>query len=167
MYINKFFFINLYEKYHKLQMKKFFLLLKLILFTVILQGQGHIISIDTQLPSSITICGEAQSVNIIIFNPSPFDLSNITLNVTMPEGLNYVVGSVSGATELNISNLHQPIFTLSDIESLNTIKITFYIKASCELGEFLSEGNIISINAKVNYTTNTNIVTFDEQKLFI
>jgi len=139
-----------------------------ILFIIIfthtgfLLGQGNMITISTQLPYSITVCGASQNVNIAIVNPSPFNLSNITLRFSMPAGLIYNAGSVMGANELNITNLSQPIFSLPTMQSQTTQNITLSIKADCQLIDFISQGNLVEIETRVNYTTNNNITTFDK-----
>jgi gliding motility-associated-like protein/uncharacterized repeat protein (TIGR01451 family) len=144
------------------------LLFGLIIFSFGLTfGQGNMITVNTQLPPSITVCGQNQQLVVNIFNPSPFNLSGVKLTVTMPAGLTYISGSVSGATQFNISNLNQPVFTLTNITSQSGCQVSFSIAALCELGAFISDGNLVDITAKVEYTTNTNITTFDQSTSYL
>ncbi|MFN7015254.1 MAG: hypothetical protein ACK4ON_13390, partial [Bacteroidia bacterium] len=51
--------------------------------------------------------------------------------LTLPAGINYQVGSINGATETNISNLNQPIFTISQISSQQFLSLSYQAKANC------------------------------------
>ena len=148
-------------------MKQFLLLFISIVFSTFLFGQGNMITVDTQLPYSITICGASQNVNIELINPSPFNMSNVVLKVTMPVGLTYVAGSISGANELNISNLSVPEFSLNNLSTQATRNITFRISANCQLINFISQGNLVAVESKINYTTNNNISSFDQNTSYL
>ncbi|MDD3877982.1 MAG: PKD domain-containing protein [Bacteroidales bacterium] len=144
-------------------MKQLLLLLVVIIFSFTQSiGQGNMITVTTQLPPSITVCGPSQNIDVNIYNPSPFSLSNVKLSIVMPVGLSYVPGSITGATQFNISNLNQPVFALTGIAPQTGKQISFTITASCDLGTYISDGNLVSVVSKVDYTTNTNITTFDQ-----
>ena len=113
----------------------FFSFFTLLTFTF---GQGNMITVNTQLPASITICGAAQSVSVEIINPSPFNMSNVTMKVTMPQGLNYVTGSITGATEFNLTVLNEPVFSLANLPSQGAVMVTLSIAANCQLIDFIS-----------------------------
>jgi len=145
------------------------LLLFISLFTIstFSFSQGNMITVNTQLPYSITICGASQTINVEIINPSPFNLTNIKLTVTMPVGLNYVASSITGATESNISNLNTPEFTLNNLSTGSIKNISLNISANCQLINFISQGNLVAIESKVNYTTNNNINTYDKNTSYL
>lgn len=134
-------------------MKKFLLVI-FALLNYHCWGQGNMITINSSVPSQMTICGAAKSFTISIYNPSPFLLTKDTLKLTMPLGIDYQVGSITGATELNTSILNKPTFLLADIPNLTTLNITFIAAASCDVMAFLSGGGIIENIIRVNYFAN-------------
>ncbi len=143
-------------------MKQFSILFLILILTFTSSyGQGNMITVNTQLPPSITICGAAQSVSVEIVNPSPFNMSNVTMKVTMPQGLNYVAVSLTGATEFNLTVLNEPVFTLANLPSQGAVMVTFNIAANCQLIDFISQGNLVNVETRVNYTTSNNITSYD------
>jgi gliding motility-associated-like protein len=123
-------------------------------------SQGNMIAINSTVPSQMTICGVPKSFTISIFNPSPFVLTNDTLKLTMPSGIDYQMGSITGATELNTSNLSQPTFLLPNISNLTTLNITYIAVANCGVMAYLAAGGIIENVVRVNYFAN-NTKNFD------
>lgn len=148
-------------------MKQWVVLLGFLFFSVFAKAQGNMITVNTTLPYSITICGASQQVQVEVINPSPFNLSNVIMKVTMPDGLAYVSGSITGASEFNITNPSIPEFSLNTLNTQATKNITFSISANCELINFISQGNLVEIETRVNYTTNNNINTFDKNNSFL
>lgn len=112
------------------------------------------ITINSTVPTQMTVCGPAKSFTISIYNPSPFLLTNDTLLLSLPPGIAYQTGSITGATELYTSVPNQPVFLLPDIPNLTTVNITFIATASCDVMPFLSGGGIIENNIRVNYFAN-------------
>ncbi len=138
-----------------------------IIYASISIGQGNMLSISSVLPPEITICGSEQKVEISIVNPSPFGLSNVVLQITMPVGLVYQAGTITGATELNITNLSQPQFSLTNIPSQGARNISFFIAANCDLMDYIAQGQIVSMVARVNYLTSNNISTYDQHTNYL
>ncbi len=112
------------------------------------------ITINTTVPTQMTICGAAKLFTIAIYNPSPFLLTNDTLKLTMPTGINYQLGSITGATELNTTILSQPTFLIPNIPTLTTLNITYTAAATCGVMAFLSGGGIVENKIRVNYFAN-------------
>jgi hypothetical protein len=134
-------------------MKKFLLLIFAFL-SYQCWSQGNMITINSTVPAQMTICGPSKSFTISIYNPSPFLLTTDTLILTMPSGIDYQIGSITGASELNTSNLNQPTFLLADIPHLTTLNITFIAAARCDVMAYLSGGGIIENVIRVNYFAN-------------
>lgn len=133
------------------------LLVFFILYCALSFAQGGVISINTGVPSQIAVCGSAQTFNVTIFNPSPFNVTNDTLKIELPSGINYQLGSVSGTgvTEFNTSIVNKPVFLLPAIPSLApTLTISFQAIATCDVIAFIAGGGIISNKATVTYTAN-------------
>lgn len=112
------------------------------------------ITINSTVPSQMTICGVTKSFTISIYNPSPFLLTKDTLKLTMPIGINYQLGSITGATELYTSIPHQPVFLLPNIANLSTLNITYIASVSCDVMAFLAGGGIVENGIRVNYFAN-------------
>jgi len=153
------------KKLHQEYNKYYFLLLAIIIcwsfpFSNTF-AQGNMTSITSKVPSDITICGAAKLFTIKINNPSPFLLTNVTLTVTMPTGMIYQKASVVGATDSDIISTNKPIFSIANINTLNTVNITFLATANCDIMPYLANGNSPNINVRVAYTANTNIKTYD------
>lgn len=73
------------------------------------------ITIKSTAPAQMVICGATKNFAVSIYNPSPFLLTSDTLILSMPSGINYQLGSITGATELNTSILNQPTFLIQII----------------------------------------------------
>lgn len=123
-------------------------------------GQGNMITINSTVPSQMTICGPSKTFSVTIYNPSPFTLTNDTLKITMPPGIIYQSGSITGATESNISATNAPVFLLQNIPTLTTVNITYIATVGCDVMAYTSSGGVIENTARVNYTAN-NIANFD------
>lgn len=134
-------------------MKKF---LPFIFAFLYFQGwsQGNMITINSTVPAQMTICGATKSFTISIYNPSPFLLTKDTLKLTMPTGINYQLGSITGATELYTSIPNKPVFLLPNIANLSTLNITYIASVSCDVMAFLSGGGIVENGIRVNYFAN-------------
>jgi gliding motility-associated-like protein len=120
-------------------------------------SQSNIVSITSVVPTNLAVCGSAQTFTVTLYNPSPFPVVNDTLFITLPAGIVYQAGSISGSgvSEQNISNLNNPVFLLPTIASLATaINITFTAKANCDVISYISNGGIIQNTVKVKFTAN-------------
>ena len=121
---------------------KFTFVLLLLLFTV---GQSFAqVVINTTptsyQPATLAQGGIAGTYRVDITNNNAAALSGAKLTVTLPAGMEYVTGSITGATQSNISNLQIPIFALADIPSTNTLTVTFSARINCGF-----------TNANINY----------------
>ncbi|MFY9310059.1 MAG: gliding motility-associated C-terminal domain-containing protein [Bacteroidia bacterium] len=120
-------------------------------------GQGNVISITSTVPSQITVCGAQKTFTITLYNPSPFTVTNDTLKLTLPTGISYQAGSITGAgvSEQNISNLSKPVFLLPSIPSLApALTISFTATASCDVIAFIAGGGVIENKVQVTYSAN-------------
>ena len=141
-------------------MKKLYLLLFVLFIGLKTFGQGGYITISSTVPSSITICGQSKVFSFTINNPSAFNLSNVTVSVTMPSGINYQVGSVTNATQVSIVPIYAPTFTLANIASLTSVVVSYTASADCNILAYLSSGQPTENKIRVNYTAGSNS-TFD------
>jgi gliding motility-associated-like protein len=124
-------------------------------------AQGNMISITSNVPSEMTVCAPAQTFSIEIYNPSPNNLTDVVLTVTMPDGILYEPGSIQGGTEFNITDLSNPVFELSDLPTLNKLSVEFEASVSCDIIAFVAGGNLTENLVHVDYNTG-NFTTYDE-----
>lgn len=117
-------------------------------------SQGNMITINSTVPAQVTICGASKVFTISIYNPSPFLLTNDTLKLTMPSGIIYQPGTVSGATYLFTTAPNTAVFLLAGIPTLTSINISFSAKANCDVMTYISGGGLIENNIQVNYFAN-------------
>lgn len=83
----------------------------------------------------------------------------------MPSGMLYAAGSIIGATEQNISDLSNPIFSITDIATLTTCNVSFSASAGCDVMNYLAAGMPARNIATINYTAN-GFGTFDSDTSF-
>ena len=93
-------------------MKFKFTMLALILISVS-SLQANDLSIFAILPNNLEVCKSA-SFGLIIENIGTDTTKDVSVQFEFTTGVNYDLNSVNGAgaTELNISNLNQPIFSI-------------------------------------------------------
>ena len=141
----------------------------LIFFWMLMCGQvfaqGNRLVITSSVPTEMTVCGEQQTFTLQLYNPSPNLLTNVSVAVNMPSGLIYVAGTITGATEQNISDLSNPVFAITDIATLTNRTITFSAGAGCDVMAYMAAGLPARNIARVNYTAN-GFNTFDSDTSF-
>lgn len=108
-------------------------------------------SITIAAPDFLYVCGE-DTVTITVKNTSTTTLNNVTATVTLPTSVLYVSGSVTGATEQNLSNLSVPIFSVATLGPGAEQQFKIRVLATCDLIPAINTGQLFTINVKVNYT---------------
>lgn len=124
-------------------------------------AQGNMVSITSSVPGEMTVCAPSETFTIEIYNPSPSNLTDIFLTVSMPDGILYETGSVQGGVESNITDLSNPVFELSDLPTLRKLTIEFEASVSCDVIAYVAGGNLIENLVHVDYNTG-NFVTYDD-----
>lgn len=95
----------------------------------------------TATPVSLDVCGGSATFSYTIDNVSSFALSNNEVVFNLPTGMSYVAGSVTGCTEVDISNLSQPQFSFPDLAPTDpAVVITFNAVVGCDAIAFLQSG---------------------------
>lgn len=129
------------------------------------KAQGYMLAINSTVPNELTVCGVSKSFGISLYNPSPNLLTNVTVTVNMPAGMRYDAGSIIGATELNITNLSAPQFSIADINTLTSLDISYTASPGCDISDYLAAGNAAQNNIFIEYFANGN-PTFDLHTTF-
>lgn len=112
------------------------------------------VNITSTLPGSIDICGASASVEIDVRNITTGNVSGISVQATLPSGIYYVKGSVSGnsVSEKSTTNLQKPEFDLPDLSITQNAKFTIDIIADCDLTAYLTNGGIPTVNILCTYS---------------
>ncbi len=146
-------------------MRHIYFLFCFLLLNHIVFAQGNRLVITSDIPTELTVCGEQKIFTIQAYNPSPNLLTNVSLVVNMPSGMLYAAGSISGATEQNISDLSNPIFSITNIATLTNRSITLAASAGCAVMAYLAAGLPARNITRINYTAN-GFNTFDRDTSF-
>ena len=101
-----------------------FLLSTCIMLSTFSIAFGQAIQIKLNDPKFASVC-EFSSMSIEFDNTSNIPIGNIDFSLHLPVGVQYVLGTITSATEKNINNRSIPEFTITSIPSSS--KITCHI----------------------------------------
>ncbi len=108
----------------------------LLLFSL-LWSQGSVTATEPDLQ----VCGPNGTVTVTVFNTGSNSLTGVQLSVQMPPGVEYVVGTVNPATvtEITTTPANQPVFGVPDLPPNSNLTITFQVRATCAVINFLAD----------------------------
>ena len=134
-------------------MKLIVVLISVLCSTVSGFGQSKV-NITSKIPSAIGICGASQKVEIDVRNITTGSVSAISVTLTLPTGMHYEKGSVSGTgvSEKSTTNLQKPEFNLPNLAITGNSTFAVEIIADCDLTGFLTSGGIPTITAVCYYS---------------
>ena len=133
---------------------KIFLYFLFLLISGNVYSQGKKFNIQTSFPSSITVCGKADSLVFEIRNISSSAVNGVFLTLKLPSGSYYQVTSFkgTGVTESNISNPNSPVFKLPDFTLAGYLRLSVKVNSTCDLQTFISKGNQAIPELVFNYS---------------
>ncbi|MGB0983504.1 MAG: gliding motility-associated C-terminal domain-containing protein [Saprospiraceae bacterium] len=112
------------------------------------------------MPTGLEVC-QTSNFALILENPTTDTAKNITIEIQFPNGLNYMIGSVTGAgaTEQNVSTSNQPLFSVPNF--LPGQKDTLWVtaKASCGLIGAINAATTFQNTILANFTGGTKTIT--------
>ncbi len=129
----------------------FLTVLLLFFFPQINQLYAQTALITVTPPDFLYVCGEDE-MTVLVKNTSASTLNNVTATFTLPNGVEYVPGTVIGAIEQNISNLAAPVFALSSLGANAEQTFTAKTTATCALIPAINTGQLFTNKVKVNFT---------------
>jgi len=103
----------------------------LILCLWFFNGNAQTLLIEEHIEGEITVC-DSTYVTYLFTNSYPQAIADARITLSLPAGIDYVAGSITDAQEVDISDLHQPVFQKSLIRSGGIDSITLLLAASCE-----------------------------------
>ena len=105
-------------------------------------------------PSQVDLCIESDYLEIEVRNTTTSIVSGIETQVNFPKGITYSYGSLSGTgvSEKNISNLSNPVFSLSNIGVAQSRIIKIKLNTSCDISLFLNNGGLAIVKTTTLYS---------------
>lgn len=85
----------------------------------------------TGKPSSLIICEGDSTFSLLIANTTGGTMSGAELLLDLPSNCQYIPGSISGATELDITSLNQPTFLLPGIANNTAHNVDYNAEIIC------------------------------------
>ena len=123
-------------------------------------------TITYQNPTEFFVCGSAP-FEITVSNPTGAALQNatVTLNFTTSTandcGLAYAVGTVSGASEGNVSDPTAPVFQLGNLPAGSSQTFTFQVQAPCSAAACIDNAELFFNEMTLNWNGGSATVTTD------
>jgi len=118
-------------------------------------------------PNNLGICSEPKTFSVTITNISTTNYTNVSFTVDLPDGINYVSGTVTNASEFDISNLNVPIFSIANFPAGTSITVTYQGTALCAVNNLIINDLDINVKYRVDYTGNYDEITSDEFNVFV
>ncbi len=132
------------------------LLRSTLLFILFLALHGQIsaqILIDYELPGApdaLEVCDSAV-FQVTLTNNGQDLITGVSITLNLPEGVRYNPGTVSNASEEDISDLSNPVFSIPDLDPSEIQVFAFFARADCELVEAINNNVIFTNTISVNY----------------
>lgn len=120
-------------------------------------SQSNKIKITQGVPGNLQVCGKSDTFSFELRNITIGTISGITAELSLPNGIRYEAGSImsGGATELNISNLQKPVFSVSNLAITQAISIRVRVTAECNALTTLGSGGSFINRITAIYTGGT------------
>jgi len=116
------------------------------------------VAITYESPIDLTVCDTA-SFTVTLTNNLTDSATMVLLDAVLPSGITYLPGSVINATESNIFNLNEPVFSVANIGSGDVVDITFQALTDCELIAAIDGGQLFTNTYNVNFAGGNNSET--------
>jgi uncharacterized repeat protein (TIGR01451 family) len=146
-------------------MSKHFLLLFLT-FLGWQVGLAQNIRITSTPQAEVSIGTENGAYQVKVENLSGSVMNNVTFQVSLPTGMNYVSGSLSESStfqiqEKDISNLNSPVFQANSLSNGSYYQFTLQYKGSCQAVNYQLGGNIfrnvVTLSSSLGSVTHTSV----------
>lgn len=116
-----------------------------------METEAQVMVNATGKPPSLVICSDDGTFSLQIANTTGSTMSGATLLLSLPPGVRYTAGSVTGATEISIANLNQPVFSLPAIANNTAHTVTYDGGLVCGYSNTQNFNYIVTYNS-TNYT---------------
>lgn len=130
-------------------MRRILFIVTFVLSVVLVQAQS--LTFTSSVPTYMEVCGEADTFHVSMNNISGSTLTNITMILSMPLGMEYVVGSASGSgvTESIVTDQDTIVLSLPDLAAAATHSFYILARANCDLIGTVQAGDTLRNNLQV------------------
>ncbi len=116
------------------------------------------ISWNNSVPAELEVCQTGKTASINFTNQTGNTLSNVSLNMQLPQGITYVTGSLSESSafnvqELSVSNPENVTFSIDDVPDGQSISFDVTIEAGFDALAWLDAGNVFRNTLILYYNT--------------
>ncbi|MCB0703884.1 MAG: gliding motility-associated C-terminal domain-containing protein [Saprospiraceae bacterium] len=115
------------------------------------------IEFNSAEPQYVTPCGPTVTFSLLMDNVGDATLNPSTLTLDLPDGINYIPGSVTSAIQSNISNLNMPQFSIAAIPASGAILLNVQATIDCSLlsnaDPLINDWTISGANGNFSYQT--------------
>ena len=125
-------------------------------------------------PSNFYLCIASDYLEVEVRNISTSSVSGIETKITLPAGITYISGSLSGAGigEKNITDLTNPVFSLPNLATTQFSLIKIKLNTPCGASTFLNSGGLAIIKTITLYrggsvSKNSNVLNIKQPSLII
>ncbi|MBR9921443.1 MAG: gliding motility-associated C-terminal domain-containing protein [Bacteroidetes bacterium] len=134
-------------------------------------SHSHSQSISYTNPEDLSVCDSA-TFSLVIQNPESFTLTDGTLTLSLNDCMTYSSGSISGATELDVSDPQMPVFQLDDIPPSGNLPVSITQVAGCDCVDLINNATPFSNSIDVafangNASLNTDLYEVETPLLVI
>ncbi|MGB0402978.1 MAG: FG-GAP-like repeat-containing protein [Salibacteraceae bacterium] len=135
-------------------MKNLLLAFTLIFATFGISAQNSV-NVSTTVPQELTVCSEAESFGIKIMNNSNNTLTNLSMELQLPTGIEYLPNSLAESTNKNVQqqNSTSLVFSANNLAIGDSIIFEVDLKAVVSSINYQQLGNIFRNQVKVNYNS--------------
>jgi gliding motility-associated-like protein len=109
-------------------------------------------------PQNFFVC-DTTNFSVTITNNESTPLSNTLTTLNLPSGVAYIPGSVTGGIQSNVTDLQNPVFSLSNVSVGATKMLEVKIRATCALVNAINAGATFTNDIKVAWTGGSKNVT--------
>lgn len=115
-------------------------------------------SIAYQTPDQLVVCA-SDTLFLTVQNNTGTVAFGATLELELPAGLQYMAGTIVGATDFDLSDLEKPRFTLPDMAAGASVQVRVELYATCGLVEAINSAQLFSAVLRVRAGALANQVT--------
>ncbi|MCC6816390.1 MAG: gliding motility-associated C-terminal domain-containing protein [Saprospiraceae bacterium] len=127
------------------------------IFTITYFINAQDIQITSINPDHLSICGQ-DTMTVFIQNTTSSLFQNLTLNIELPTGIDYVQSSVRNAIEKNVTILSQPKFEIVLLNPGSKIGVQLIISSDCNAYDRLINGVSFQNKIILQYGTKTDSI---------
>ncbi|MBK8924229.1 MAG: gliding motility-associated C-terminal domain-containing protein [Saprospirales bacterium] len=105
-------------------------------------------NISYKNPDQLVVCA-ADTLSVTILNNTAAPVNDAFLDLELPPGLEYLPGSVAGASEFDIANLEKPVLALPALPPNTPLTVQLRLAATCGLVAAINSAQLFNLVLRV------------------